>query len=115
MWKTDSDEKNIFAWHSEPTLFFLPSLIKLVFIQYLKGLLQLLWKSTSRRYLAETIVDADYANDLALFADKTSQAESLLHSLEKAAKEICRQNRANNALINKASSIPHQASHLSRK
>ena len=39
----------------------------------------------SRRYSAETITDADYANDIALLANTRTQAESLLHSLERAA------------------------------
>ena len=34
---------------------------------------------------AETIADADYANDLALLADTPTQAESLLHSVEQPA------------------------------
>ena len=36
----------------------------------------------------QTVTDADYADDLALLADTPAQAESQLHSLEKAAKNI---------------------------
>ena len=42
-------------------------------------------KERSRRYLAQTITDADYANDITLLANSPSQAKSLLHSLEQAA------------------------------
>ena len=34
------------------------------------------------------VTDADYADDLALLADTLAQAESMLHSLEEAAKNI---------------------------
>ena len=60
-------------------------------------------KARSRRYPAQTIMDVDYANDIALLANTPAQAESLLHSLEQAAGTIglhvnadkteCRQNR----------------------
>ena len=42
----------------------------------------------SRRYPAEKITDADYADDLTLLADKIAHAEKLLHSLETAAAGI---------------------------
>ena len=42
-------------------------------------------KERSRRYLAQSITDADYADDIALLANTPTQAESLLHSLERAA------------------------------
>ena len=42
-------------------------------------------KERSWRYLAQTITDADNANDIALLANTPAQAESLLHSLERAA------------------------------
>ena len=38
----------------------------------------------NRRYPAQTITDADYANDIALLANTSAQAEILLHSLERA-------------------------------
>ena len=48
-----------------------------------------LWaKRRSKRYPAKTITDADYADDLALLANTPNQAETLLHSLERAAAGI---------------------------
>ena len=44
-----------------------------------------LTKARTRRYPSQTITDADYADDIALLANTLVQAESLLHSLEKAA------------------------------
>ena len=41
-----------------------------------------LTKKRSRRYPATTITDADYADDIAILANKPNQAETLLHSLE---------------------------------
>ena len=45
-------------------------------------------KKRSRRYPAKTITDADYADDIALLANSSNQAETLLHSLERAAAGI---------------------------
>ena len=45
----------------------------------------MLTKKRSRRYTAKTITDADYADDIALLAKTANQAETLLHSLERAA------------------------------
>ena len=42
-------------------------------------------KEKSRRYPAQTITDADYADDIALLTNTPAQAESQLHSLERAA------------------------------
>ena len=42
-------------------------------------------KAWSRRYPAQTITDANYADDIVLLASTPAQAESLLHSLEWAA------------------------------
>ena len=42
-------------------------------------------KARSRRYPAQTITDADYADDIALLANTPAQAESQLHSLEREA------------------------------
>ena len=42
----------------------------------------------SRRYLTQAITDADYADDIALLVNTSSQAESLLHSMDKAARGI---------------------------
>ena len=47
-----------------------------------------LTKRRSRRYPAKTITDADYADDLALLANTPNLAETLLHSLERAAAGI---------------------------
>ena len=44
-----------------------------------------LTKNRSRRYPATTITDADYADDIAILANTPDQAETLLHSLERAA------------------------------
>ena len=44
-----------------------------------------LTKKRSRRYPAKTITDADYADDIAILANIPNQAETLLHSLERAA------------------------------
>ena len=47
-----------------------------------------LTKKRSRRYPAKTITDADYADDIAILANTPDQAETLLHSLERAAAGI---------------------------
>ena len=47
-----------------------------------------LTKERSRRYPAQTITDADYADDIALMANTPAQAETLLHSLERTAAGI---------------------------
>ena len=47
-----------------------------------------LTKERSRRYPAKTITDADYADDIALLANTPAQAETLQHSLERAAAGI---------------------------
>ena len=47
-----------------------------------------LTKKKSRRYPAKTITDTDYADDIALLANTPNQAETLLHSLERAATGI---------------------------
>ena len=41
-------------------------------------------KERTRRYLAQTITNADNADYIALLANEHAQAETLLHSLEKA-------------------------------
>ena len=45
-------------------------------------------KKRGGRYPAKTITDADYADDLAIRANTPNQAETLLHSLERAAAGI---------------------------
>ena len=47
-----------------------------------------LTKKRSRRYPAKTFTNADYADDIALLVNKPNQAETLLHSLERAAAGI---------------------------
>ena len=47
-----------------------------------------LTKKRSRRYPATTITDAEYADDIAILANTPDQAETLLHSLERAAASI---------------------------
>ena len=47
-----------------------------------------LTKERIRRCPAKTITDADYADDMALQANAPAQAETLLHSLERAATSI---------------------------
>ena len=42
-------------------------------------------KESSRWYTEETITEEDYVNDTALLANTPTQAESVLHSQEKAA------------------------------
>ena len=44
-----------------------------------------LTKKRNRRYPAKTIIDADYADNIVLLANTPNQAETLLHSLERAA------------------------------
>ena len=64
-------------------------------------------KARSRIFSARTITDADYADDIALLANTLAQAESLLHSLERAAGGIgLRVNAGKTELIKKATS-PH--------
>ena len=45
-------------------------------------------KKRSRRYPEKTITDANYADDIAILANTPNQAETLLHSLERAAAGI---------------------------
>ena len=47
-----------------------------------------LTKERSRRYPAHTITNADNTDDIALLANTPAQAETLLHSLERAAADI---------------------------
>ena len=42
-------------------------------------------KERRRRYSAQTITDADYADDITLLANSSAQAESLLHCLDRVA------------------------------
>ena len=47
-----------------------------------------LTKERSRRYPAQTITDVDYADDIEILANTPTQAETLLHSQERAAAGI---------------------------
>ena len=47
-----------------------------------------LTKERSRRYPAKTIADADNVDDIAILANAHAKAETLLHSLERAAPGI---------------------------
>ena len=47
-----------------------------------------LTKKRNRRYPAKTITDVDYADDIVILANTSNQAETLLHSLERAAAGI---------------------------
>ena len=47
-----------------------------------------LTKKRSRRYPSKSITDADYSDDVAILANAPAQAETLLHSLERAAAGI---------------------------
>ena len=47
-----------------------------------------LTKKRSRRYPAKSITDTDYADDIVILANASAQAETLLHSLERAAEGI---------------------------
>ena len=49
----------------------------------------ILERARYRRYPAQTITDADYADDIALLAHTPNQAEYLLYSLEQAGGGIC--------------------------
>ena len=48
----------------------------------------MLAKERSQRYLTQTIIDADYTNDIVLLSNTPTQAKSLLHSTEQAASGI---------------------------
>ena len=58
------------------------------FIDLMKENCFKLTKERSRRYSAQTITDADYADDIVLLANLPAQAEPLLHNLERAASGI---------------------------
>ena len=48
-----------------------------------------LTKERSRRYPAQTIMDVDYADDIALLPNTPAQAETLLYSLERQRLKKC--------------------------
>ena len=68
-----------------------------------------LTKEKSRRWPARTIMDADYANDIALLANKSAQTETLLHSVERAdAGSISTHSRRNTCPLIKDVTPPHK-------
>ena len=62
-------------------------------------------KERSRRYPALTITDADYADDIALLENTPARAESLLHSLERAAAGIGLNDKTEYMCFNQRSDI----------
>ena len=64
-----------------------------------------LTKKRSRRYPAKTITDADYADDIAILANTPNQAETLQHSLERAAMSM--HTKLNICAIIKRVTFPH--------
>ena len=67
-----------------------------------------LTKKRSKRYPAKTITDADYADDIALLANTPNQAETLLHSLERAAACIgLHVTKLNICVTTKQATLPH--------
>ena len=61
-------------------------------------------------YPAKTITDADYADDLALLAKTPNQAETLLHSVERAAVGIglhVNALKAEYMCYNQTATLPH--------
>ena len=65
-----------------------------------------LTKKRSRRYPAKTITDADYTNDLVILANTPTQAETLLHSLERAA-SMSMHTKWNTCALFKQATFPH--------
>ena len=67
-------------------------------------------KKRGRQYPAQTITDAEYADDIALLANTPTQAESLLHILERAAAGIGLHDNADKTeymCFNQRDDIPH--------
>ena len=63
-----------------------------------------LTKKRSRRYPTKTITDADNADDIAILANTPDQAETLLHSLERAASMLVHTKRNICAIIKRGTS-----------
>ena len=68
-----------------------------------------LTKKRSKRYPSKTITDADYADDLALLANTPNQAETVLHSLERAAAaaSMSMHTKLNICVTTKRATSPH--------
>ena len=60
---------------------------ELLFVDLMKEYVFIL-KKARRRYLAQTITDGDYTDNIALLANTPTQADSRLDSLEQAASGI---------------------------
>ena len=58
------------------------------FIDLMKDNSFKLAKERNRKCPSQTIMDADYADDIAILANTSAQAETLLHSVERAARGI---------------------------
>ena len=72
-----------------------------------------LTKRRSKRYPTKTITEADYADDIALLANAPNQAETLLHSLERAAAGIglhVNAQKLNICATTKQATFPHGTS-----
>ena len=83
----------MFQCKANPIFFILSSLARLYWPkQYIYSIwlpfFQLLYQEKKQKVPRKTITDADYADDLALLANTTDQAETLLHSLERATADI---------------------------
>ena len=62
-------------------------------------------KERCRRYLAKSITDANFADDIALLANATIQAETLLHRLERAAAGIFNAHKTEHMCFNQTGNI----------
>ena len=74
-----------------------------------------LTKKRSKMYPAKTITDTDYADDLALLANTPNQAETLLHSLERAAVGIglyVNAHKTEYMCYNQRATLPHKTEPL---
>ena len=71
---------SFFFWHYKITL--MQSWINIYIVLHYDFALK---KERNRRYPTETIMDADYTDDIALLANTPTQVESRLHRLEQAA------------------------------
>ena len=70
-----------------------------------------LTKERNRRYLAKTIINADYPNDKALLANAPTQAETLLHIWDKpmqASASMSMHTKQNICPLIKQATSPHQ-------
>ena len=69
-----------------------------------------LTKKSSRRYPAKTITNADYADNIALLENAPTQAETLLHSMERAPQALASMSmhtKRNICALIKQATFPH--------